>query len=235
MYKCDSLLNLKMEQYKIDFVHFLVRAEALKFGSFTLKSGRQAPYFLNAGCFYTGEMLHLLGGFYAQALLSTGLEPDVIFGPAYKGIPLAVATCNVLYSDFQKNLKYSFNRKEEKDHGADAKTVMVGAPLTPETKLLLIDDVITAGTAIRESVELLKKYGNPKLVGVLIALNRMEKTNDGENALEQIEKTLGIPVFSIVTLDEVIEILYNKEVDGEILIDDVRMEEVKKYRAQYGI
>lgn len=224
-----------MQQYKIDFVHFLVRAKALKFGSFVLKSGRTAPYFLNAGCFYTGELLHELGRYYAQALLSSGLEPDTIFGPAYKGIPLAVATTSVLFSDFQKNVNYSFNRKEEKDHGADAKTVIVGAPLTPETKLLLIDDVITAGTAVRESVELLKKYGNPQLIGILIALNRMEKTNDGENALEQIEKSLGIPVHAIVTLDEVIEVLYNKPVDGEVLIDDTRMEEIRAYRAQYGI
>lgn len=224
-----------MEQYKIDFVHFLVRAKALKFGNFTLKSGRTAPYFLNAGCFYTGEFLHELGRYYAQALLASGLEPDTIFGPAYKGIPLAVATTNVLFSDFKKNVNYSFNRKEEKDHGADAKTVMVGAPLTPETKLLLVDDVITAGTAIRESVELLKKYGNPQLIGILIALNRMEENNDGENALEQIEKTLGIKVYSIVTLNEVVEILHNQAVDGEVVIDDARFAEIQAYRAKYGV
>jgi len=224
-----------MQQYKIDFIHFLVRAQALKFGSFTLKSGRVAPYFLNAGCFYTGENLHQLGRFYAQALLDSGLEPDVIFGPAYKGIPLAVATCSVLYSDFQKNFAYSFNRKEEKDHGADAGKVLVGAPLNSDTKLVLIDDVITAGTAIRASVETLKANGNPQIVGILIALNRMEKTNEGENALEQIKSTLGVPVFSIVNLDEVIEVLYNKGVDGEVLIDDARMEELRVYRQQYGV
>lgn len=224
-----------MEQYKIDFVHFLVRAKALKFGSFVLKSGRTAPYFLNAGCFYTGEFLHELGRYYAQALMASGLEPDTLFGPAYKGIPLAVSTTSVLFSDFQKNVNYSFNRKEEKDHGADAKTVIVGAPLTPDTKLVLVDDVITAGTAIRESVELLKKNGDPQLIGILIALNRMEKTNEGGNALEQIEKTLGVKVYSIVTLEEVVEILHNKAVDGEVLIDDARFAEIQAYRAQYGI
>jgi orotate phosphoribosyltransferase len=224
-----------MKQYKIDFAHFLVRAKALKFGSFTLKSGRQAPYFLNAGCFYSGENLHQLGRFYAEALLASGLEPDVLFGPAYKGIPLAVATCNVLFSDFQKNLAYSFNRKEEKDHGADAKSVMVGAPLTPETRLVLIDDVITAGTAVRDSVEVLKANGNPKIIGILIALNRMEKTNDGENALAQIEATLGVPVISIVTLDEVIEALHNQAVDGEVVLDDARLAEITAYRKEYGI
>lgn len=224
-----------MQQYKVDFVHFLVRAKALKFGSFVLKSGRTAPYFLNAGCFYTGENLHQLGRFYAEALLASGLEPDVLFGPAYKGIPLAVTTCAVLYSDFQKNLAYSFNRKEAKDHGADAKSVMVGAPLTAETRLVLVDDVITAGTAIRDSVETLKANGNPKIIGVLIALNRMEKTNEGENALAQIEETLGAPVISIVTLDEVVEILHNQAVDGEVLIDDARLAEIQNYRAQYGI
>ena len=141
---------MALASYKIDFIHFLVRAEALKFGTFTLKSGRIAPYFLNAGCFNTGETLHLLGRFYAQALLDNKLECDTIFGPAYKGIPLAVATCNVLYSDFQKNVSYAFNRKEVKDHGADVGKVMVGASLTTESKVVLIDDVITAGTAIRE-------------------------------------------------------------------------------------
>ncbi len=224
-----------MEQYKIDFAHFLVRAKALKFGSFTLKSGRQAPYFLNAGCFYSGENLHQLGRFYAKALLASGLEPDVLFGPAYKGIPLAVATCNVLFSDFQKNLAYSFNRKEEKDHGADAKSVMVGVPLTPESRLVLIDDVITAGTAVRESVEVLKANGNPKIIGILIALNRMEKNNDGENALAQIETTLGVPVISIVTLDEVIEALHNQAVDGEVVLDDARLAEITAYRKEYGV
>lgn len=224
-----------MQQYKVDFVHFLVRAKALKFGSFIAKSGRTTPYFLNAGCFYTGENLHQLGRFYAEALLASGLEPDVLFGPAYKGIPLAVATCTVLQSDYHKNLAYSFNRKEEKDHGADAKSVMVGAPLTPETKLVLVDDVVTAGTAVRESASVLAAHGNPKIIGVLIALNRMEKTNEGENALAQIEAALGVPVISIVTLDEVIEVLHNKAVDGEVLIDDARLAEITAYRQQYGI
>lgn len=224
-----------MQQYKIDFIHFLVRAQALKFGTFTLKSGRIAPYFLNAGCFYSGESLHQLGRFYAEALLASGLKPDVIFGPAYKGIPLAVVTCDVLYSDFQKNVAYAFNRKEEKDHGADSGSIMVGAPLNPETQVVLIDDVITAGTAIRASVDLLKKHGNPKLQGILIALNRMEKTNEGENAIQEIEESLGIPVHAIVNLDEVLDVLYNKQVDGQVFIDDARMEEIEKYRTQYGI
>lgn len=224
-----------MQQYKIDFVHFLVRAQALKFGTFTLKSGRTAPYFLNAGCFYSGESLHKLGRFYAEALLASGLKPDVIFGPAYKGIPLAVATCDVLYSDFHKNVAYTFNRKEEKDHGADSGTVMVGAPLNSNTRVVLIDDVITAGTAIRASVDLLKKNGNPKLQGVLIAFNRMEKTNEGENAIQQIEESLGIPVYAIVNLDEFIEVLYNKEVEGHVYIDDERMDAIRAYRVQYGV
>ena len=222
-------------QDKIVFIHFLLRAAALTVGTFTLQSGRVAPYFLNAGCFNTGETVHLLGRFYAQALLDNKLECDIIFGPAYKGIPLAVSTCNVLYSDFQKNVSYAFNRKEAKDHGADASKVMVGAVLTPESKVVLIDDVITAGTAIRESVEILKSNGNPKLTGILIALNRMEKTNDGENAIEQIENSFGIPVRAIVNLDDVLEVLHNKELDGEILIDDARMEEIQKYRGQYGV
>lgn len=222
-----------MQQYKEDFIKLLVKAKALKFGQFTLKSGRLAPYFLNVGSFYTGELMSNLGKFYAQAFLDSKIDADVIFGPAYKGIPLSVVTTSVLYSDFKKNISFSFNRKEAKDHGEG--NVIVGAPLTENTKVLLIDDVITAGTAIRESLDVLKANGNPKIMGVLIAMNRMEKNNEGKNALEEVEKTLGVKVYSIVNLDEVIEALYNKEVDGSVYINDEMMEEIKKYRAQYGV
>lgn len=222
-----------MEQYKKDFVELLVKAEALKFGEFTLKSGRLAPYFFNAGAFYTGELLYKLGGFYAAALLDSGMNPDVIFGPAYKGIPLSVITTGVLYAEHGKSVSYAFDRKEEKTYGAGAGK-LVGAPLTPQTKVVLIDDVITAGTAIRATVELLKENGDPSLEGILIALNRMEKGSEGVNAIAELEERLGVPVKAIVTIDEVIEILHNKEVGGKIYIDDAQLEKIQAYRAEYG-
>ncbi len=222
-----------MQKYKEDFIKLLVKAQALKFGEFTLKSGRKAPYFLNVGSFYTGELFYNLCKFYAAAFLDIKVDVDVIFGPAYKGIPLAVGITNVLYSDFQKNLKFTFNRKEAKDHGEG--NLLIGAPLSPDTKVLLIDDVITAGTAIRESLDILKANGNPKISGILIAMNRMEKNNDGVSAIDEVEKATGVKVYSIVNLDEVIEALYNKKVDGMVYIDDEKMETIKKYRAEYGV
>lgn len=222
-----------MQHYKIDFIKFLVKADALKFGTFTLKSGRVAPYFLNVGSFHTGEQIHTLAKFYAEALLNSGVEVDVLFGPAYKGIPLATVTTSVLFSQFGKSIAYCFNRKEAKDHGE--KNILVGAPLTKTTKVMLVDDVITAGTAIRETIELLKNTGNPKIAGILISLNRMEKNNDGVNAIEQLQQQLGIQVYSIINLDEVIEVLYNKDIDGTVYIDDEKMSSIKEYRKQYGI
>jgi orotate phosphoribosyltransferase len=222
-----------MQPYKQEFIELLVKAEALKFGEFELKSGRTAPYFLNVGSFYTGKLLYQLARFYAQAIMESGIDYDVLFGPAYKGIPLATTTTSVLYSDFQKNSAYAFNRKQAKEYAQ--KDTMVGAPLTEETRVFIIDDVITAGTAVRESIDFLKANGNPKIVGVMIALNRMEKTNEGENALENVARLTGAPVHSIITLDEVIETLYNKEVNGRVYIDDTMMESIKQYRSQYGI
>lgn len=221
-----------MKKYKQDFIELLVRAQALKFGDFTLKSGRKAPYFLNVGSFYTGELISELGRAYAQAFLDSGVEIDVIFGPAYKGIPLSVVTTSLLWSDFGKNISFCFNRKEMKGYGL--KDNLIGAPLVPETRVLLIDDVITAGTAVRETLELLKANGGPKVVGVLIAMNRMEKNNEGKNALEEIEK-MGVKVFSIVNLDEVIEALYGREVGGQVYIDEEMMEKIRAYRKEWGV
>lgn len=221
-----------MKKYKQDFIELLVKAQALKFGEFTLKSGRKAPYFLNVGSFYTGELITELGRAYAQAFIDSSVEADVIFGPAYKGIPLSVVTTSLLHSEFKKEICFSFNRKEVKDHGEGK--LLVGAPLNENTKVFLIDDVITAGTAIRETLELLKANGNPQVVGVLIAMNRMEKNNEGKNALEEIEK-MGVKVYSIVNLDEVIEALHGREVNGQVYIDDEMMGKIKAYRAEYGI
>lgn len=221
-----------MKKYKQDFIELLVKSQALKFGEFTLKSGRKAPYFLNVGSFYTGELITELGRAYAQAFIDSPVEADVIFGPAYKGIPLSVVTTSLLYSEFNKEISFAFNRKEVKDHGEGK--LLVGAPLNENIKVFLIDDVITAGTAIRETLELLKANGNPQVVGVLIAMNRMEKNNEGKNALEEIEK-MGVKVYSIVNLDEVIEALHGREVNGQVYINEEMMGKIKAYRAEYGI
>ncbi|MBI2464071.1 orotate phosphoribosyltransferase [Candidatus Peregrinibacteria bacterium] len=222
-----------MEQYKQEFVEFLIRVNALQFGSFTLKSGRQAPYFFNAGSFYTGDMLFALARFYAQALIKSGFEHDVIYGPAYKGIPLAVSLAMALFRDFQISVSYAFNRKEAKQYGQ--KDTIIGAPLLENTRVVLVDDVITAGTAVRESVDFLKNNGNPRLVGILIALDRMEKNNDGNNALQELEKTLAIPVISIINMKEVLEYLDHREIDGRLILDDQKMAQIQEYRSQYGI
>jgi len=222
-----------MERYKIDFIKFLVEADSLKFGEFTLKSGRVAPYFLNVGCFYTGERINKLAEFYAQSFLDNNMEAEVVFGPAYKGIPLATATVGILHSKHNKDISYCFNRKKLKEYGQ--KDNLVGASLNEETKLVLIDDVITAGTAIREVVELLKGYGNPKINGILISLDRMEKNNDGNNAIKQLEEEFNTKVHSIVNMDEVIEVLYNKEINGKVYIDDEKKRIIDEYRAIHGI
>lgn len=222
-----------MEQYKKDFIEFLVKVNALQFGSFILKSGRVAPYFFNAGSFYTGETLFTLARFYAHALMKSGFQYEVIYGPAYKGIPLAVSLTMVLYRDFQRTVSYSFNRKESKQYGQ--KDIIIGAILREDTRMVLVDDVITAGTAVRESVDFLKTHGNPKLVGILIALDRMEKNNDGHSALQELEKTLGIPVISIITMVEVLEYLDHREIDGRLILDDEKMAQIQEYRNQYGV
>jgi orotate phosphoribosyltransferase len=221
-----------MQKYKKDFIELLVRAEALKFGEFTLKSGRIAPYFMNVGNFYTGELLNGLAGAYAEAFLDYKIDCDVIFGPAYKGIPLSATVTEELYDKFKKNVGYCFNRKEAKDHGEAG--ILVGAPINSKTKVLLIDDVITAGTAIRETMDILKGNGDPKIAGVLISFDRMEKNNEGVGAIKAVEKDFGIKVYSIVNIDDVVEVLYNKEVNGKVYIDDEKMDLIKKYRAQYG-
>ena len=222
-----------MEQYKQEFIKFLVETQALQFGEFTLKSGRKAPYFFNIGNFCSGEAIYKLSIYYAQAFHKNGFSADVIFGPAYKGIPLAVSLSMALFRDFHTNISYAFNRKEAKTYGQ--KDTIVGAFLSPETRVLLIDDVITAGTAIRESIGFLQDNGNPRLVGVLIALDRMEKTNEGNNALEEIQKMIGAPVLSIITIQETIDYLYNREIDGKVFIDDDKMAQIRNYRSLYGI
>ncbi|HIF88404.1 MAG TPA: orotate phosphoribosyltransferase [Candidatus Thioglobus sp.] len=212
-----------MQQYQKDFVDFMLETGALKFGEFTLKSGRISPYFFNAGLFNQGKHLSQLGRFYAQAIEASGIEFDVLFGPAYKGIPLATATAMALNDSFNRNVPYSFNRKEAKTHGEGGN--IVGHPL--EGDILIIDDVITAGTAIREAQEIIAANG-ATTKGVIVALDRQEKGKGELSAIQEVEQNFGISVASIINLSHLIT--YLKGQNDATLID-----KIEAYREQYGI
>ncbi|MGB5178151.1 MAG: orotate phosphoribosyltransferase [Gammaproteobacteria bacterium] len=213
-----------MKNYQHDFIDFAISAGVLRFGDFTLKSGRTSPYFFNAGLFNTGEQLARLGRCYAQAIIDSHIGFDVLFGPAYKGIPLAAATSIALADHHQRNIPWCFNRKEAKDHGEGGN--LVGAGLSG--RILVIDDVITAGTAIRESVDIIVAAG-ATLAGVVIALDRQERGRDDRSAIQEVEETLGVRVTSIVTLAHLLEYLRSKPERSE----DVK--KIEAYREQYGI
>lgn len=212
-----------MQQYQKDFVDFMLTIGALKFGEFTLKSGRVSPYFFNAGAFNTGEHLSKLGQFYAQAIQESELDFDVLFGPAYKGIPLATATAMAFNDGFNRNVPYSFNRKEAKTHGEGGD--IVGHPLKGD--ILIIDDVITAGTAIREAMDIIDANG-AKAKGVIVAVDRQEKGKDDISAIQEVEKTFGIQVLSIINLSHLVDCL--KQGNDQALI-----ERIEAYRNQYGV
>ncbi|MBV4489239.1 orotate phosphoribosyltransferase [Pseudomonas guariconensis] len=213
-----------MQPYQRDFIRFAIDRGVLRFGEFTLKSGRTSPYFFNAGLFNSGSALAQLGRCYAAAIVDSKIPFDVLFGPAYKGIPLAAATAVALAEQHQLDVPWCFNRKEAKDHGEGGS--LVGAPLAGE--VLIIDDVITAGTAIREVMQIINAQ-QAKAAGVLIALNREERGNGELSAIQEVERDFGIPVVSIVSLTQVLE----------FLADDPQLKQhlpaVEAYRAQYGI
>lgn len=214
-----------MQTYQRDFIEFALQRGVLRFGEFTLKSGRTSPYFFNAGLFQTGEDLSRLGDFYAAALQDSGLHYDLLFGPAYKGIPLASATSIALYRNHQRNTPYVFNRKEKKDHGEGGS--LVGAPLQGDT--VIIDDVITAGTAIREVMDIIAAYPDARLSGVLVALDRQERGQGERSAIQEIESEYGVPVVSIVTLSDVLKYLQEQPGMAEHLAA------AQAYRDKYGI
>jgi len=212
-----------MEQYQNDFVDFMLEIGALKFGEFTLKSGRVSPYFFNAGQFNQGNHLSQLGQFYAQAIEASGIKFDVLFGPAYKGIPLVAATAIALNDSFNRSVPYSFNRKEAKDHGEGGN--IVGHPL--EGDILIIDDVITAGTAIREAKDIINANG-AKTKGVVVALDRQEKGKGELSAIQEVEQNFGIAVVSIINLSHIVD--YLKANNDENIIS-----RIESYHSQYGI
>lgn len=213
-----------MQAYQREFIRFAIERGVLRFGEFTLKSGRTSPYFFNAGLFNSGSALAQLGRFYASAVIESGLDFDVIFGPAYKGIPLGAATAIALAEQHQRDLPWCFNRKEAKDHGEGG--TLVGAPLTG--RVLIVDDVITAGTAIREVMQIIRAQ-NAEAAGVLIALNRQERGQGELSAIQEVERDYRMPVISIVSLEQVLE----------YLADDFQLKQhlpaVQAYREQYGI
>lgn len=213
-----------MKQFQIDFIEFALSRQVLKFGSFTLKSGRTSPYFFNAGLFNTGGDLARLGRFYAAALEDAGVEFDLLFGPAYKGIPIATTTAVALFDQYGKDVPYCFNRKEAKTHGEGGN--LVGSPL--QGKVMLVDDVITAGTAIRESMQLIQAQG-ASLSGVLIALDRQEKGQGELSAIQEVERDFSTQVVSIICLNDLINYLQGKPELAQYL------EAVSAYRAQYGV
>ncbi|WP_330961391.1 orotate phosphoribosyltransferase [Photobacterium sp. 53610] len=213
-----------MKAYQRQFIEFALEKGVLKFGEFTLKSGRKSPYFFNAGLFNTGRDLARLGRFYAAALADSGIAFDVLFGPAYKGIPIATTTAVALADHHDIDTPYCFNRKEAKDHGEGGN--LVGSPL--EGRIMLVDDVITAGTAIRESMEIIKANG-ADLAGVLVAIDRQEKGKGELSAIQEVERDFVCAVISIVSLGDVVS--YLEEQDGM----EAHLEAVKAYRAQYGI
>ena len=218
--------------YKEEFIEFLVQCNALKFGEFELRSGRLAPYFINTGMFDTGSKIKKLGTYYARAI-NAHFKEDFhgIYGPAYKGIPLCITAACAL-ADMGIDKGYVFNRKEAKTY-AD-KSAVVGMPLTSDTRLVLVDDVITSGKAIRESLEVLKGCSNPQVCGIIISVNRQEKGKTDKNALEEVSETLGIPIFAIVTIREIIDFLHNREIDGKMVMDDQMKVKIETYLATYG-
>lgn len=213
-----------MKAYQHDFIEFALNTSVLRFGQFTLKSGRQSPYFFNSGLFNSGASLAQLGRFYAQRIVDSGLAFDVLFGPAYKGIPLASATAIALADQHQRDMPYAFNRKEAKDHGEGGQ--LVGAPLTG--KVLIIDDVISAGTSVGESVAMIRAAG-AEPAGVVIALDRQERGKTDISAIAQVEADYGIPVISIICLADLLQYL-----DGQADLQTHR-DAVAAYRAEYGV
>jgi len=213
-----------MQDYKREFIEFAIENQVLRFGQFTLKSGRISPYFFNAGLFNTGEHLTRLSRFYAAAIQDSGIEFDTLFGPAYKGIPLAATAAVALYDQHQRNIPYCFNRKEAKDHGEGGN--IVGAPLAG--RILIIDDVITAGTAIGEAMEIIDAAG-AKAAGVVIALDRQEKGKGELSAIQEVEQNFGLKVASIITLSDLMDYLKGDATMAE------HLEAITAYRNQYGV
>ena len=225
-----------MNQYKQEFIEFMVDSKVLKFGDFTLKSGRKSPFFMNAGAYVTGSQLKKLGEYYAKAIHDTyGDDFDVLFGPAYKGIPLSVVTA-IAYSElYGKEIRYCSDRKEEKDHGAD-KGSFLGSKLQDGDRVVMIEDVTTSGKSMEETVPKVRGAADVEIVGLMVSLDRMEVGKGGQKcALDEVKDLYGFETSAIVTMAEVTEYLYNRPYKGEIIIDDTYKAAIDKYYEQYGV
>lgn len=222
-----------MEQYKKDFIEFMVDCGVLKFGDFVTKSGRKTPFFVNTGFYRTGKQLRKLGEYYARAIADAyGFDFDILFGPAYKGIPLSVATSMAISEFYDKEIKYCSNRKEVKDHGDTG--ILLGSPINDGDKVVIIEDVTTAGTSIGETMPILKAQGDVSVLGLVVSVDRMERGKGEKSALKEIEEVYGIKTTAIVTMKEVVEHLYNKPYNGNIIIDDTIKNAIDAYYEQYG-
>lgn len=222
-----------MEQYKQEFIEFMVDSKVLKFGDFTLKSGRKSPFFMNAGAYVTGSQLRKLGEYYAKAIHDTyGDDFDVLFGPAYKGIPLAVATAMAYSELYGKDVKYCCNRKEVKDHGDVG--ILLGYKLQDGDRVIMIEDVTTSGKSMEETVPIVRAQANVEIKGLIVSLNRMERGQGEKCALDEVAELYGFPTAAIVNMAEVTEHLYNKPYQGEVIIDDTLKGAIDAYYEQYG-
>lgn len=223
-----------MESYKQEFIEFMVESDVLKFGEFTLKSGRKSPFFMNAGAYVTGSQLSRLGEYYAKAIHDHyGTDFDVLFGPAYKGIPLSVATTIAFSRLYGKEIRYCSNRKEVKDHGDTG--ILLGSKIKDGDRVVIIEDVTTSGKSIQETFPIIQAQGDVTILGLMVSLNRMEKGLETDKcALDEIREKYGFPANAIVSMADVVECLYNRPCQGRLIIDDKMKEAIDKYYEQYG-
>ena len=222
-----------MEQYKKEFIEFMIDCEVLRFGDFVTKSGRKTPFSVNTGFYRTGAQLRKLGEYYAKAIESTfGTDFDVLFGPAYKGIPLSVAASMALSEHYGADIRYCSNRKEVKDHGD--KGILLGGPIGDGDRVVIIEDVTTAGTSIHETLPIIQAQGDVNVLGLVVSVDRMERGQGEKSALKEIEEQFGFKTTAIVTMADVVEHLYNREYKGRVVIDDKLKAAIDAYYEQYG-
>lgn len=219
-------------QYREEFITLMVRSGVLLFGDFITKSGRNTPYFINTGNYRTGAQMAALGSYYAARIQESGAAFDALFGPAYKGIPLAVSAAVSLYQETGRDVPYCFNRKERKDHGEGGG--LVGYQPKAGDRLAIVEDVVTAGTAVRESIALFRSIAPITFSALYVSVDRMERGSGSRSALEELQEEYGIPVYPIVTVREIIEFLHNRPIDGTVYLDDAMREKMERYLREYG-
>ena len=223
-----------MEAYKAEFIEFMVDCNVFKFGDFVTKSGRKTPFFINTGFYRTGAQLRKLGEYYARAIADKfGTDFDILFGPAYKGIPLSVAASMAMSEKFDADIRYCSNRKEVKDHGDTG--ILLGSPIADGDRIVIIEDVTTAGTSIGETLPIIKAQADAAVLGLVVSVDRMERGKGEKSALQEIQETYGFETTAIVTMADVVEHLYNKPYKGKVIIDDQLKAAIDAYYDIYGV